>query len=579
MTERAEEIKADEKAQLGAAIAPGGVIEEAADEKVTSAEKDVAIARRDGDEEKEEVEPSDPLSSSKSPGIPLEEKDQDGGDLEAARTASTTGTLYSVFSKPKKRFIVFMAATAGFFSPLSANIYLPALNPIAADLGVSSSSITLTLTTYMIFQGLAPTVMGDLADMSGRRPTYLLGFIVYIGACIGIALQDSFAALLVLRCVQSSGSSSVVALGSGIVADLSTSAERGTYMGWVTSGMLLGPAVGPIIGGLLSQYLGWRSIFWFLVIIAGIFLIPFIIAFPETGRNVVGNGSIPPQSYNMSLLNWLEARKAARTTTTSASSIHSARSELAKQRPLKWPNPFKTLKVVLEKDIGLLLLYNSLVYTAFYDVTASQSYLFKAVYGFDELQIGLTFLPFGVGCFLAPVMNGRLLDWRFKVVARQAGIAIDKKRGNNMKDFPLERARVPVALPLVLIGDACMLAYGWVMQAETHLAVPLVLQFIMGVTLTGSFNVMTVMLVDNYPLAPATATAANNLCRCLMGAGGTALIIYMIEGMGRGWCFTFVAGVVLVSTPILLVLLKWGPGWRKARMEEVERLKAAEGER
>lgn len=277
----------------------------------------------------------------------------------------------------------------------------------------------------------------------------------------------------------------------------------------------------------------------------------------------------------MSLLNWLAARNAKQTPglhrTESMHSIKSAREELAKKRKLKWPNPFKTLRIVFEKDIGLLLLYNSLVYTAFYDVTASQSYLFKRIYGFNDLQIGLTFLPFGVGCFLAPLINGRLLDWRFKKVAAAAGITVDKKRGNSMRDFPLEKARVPIALPLVLVGDACLLVYGWVMQAETNLAVPLILQFIMGVTLTGSFNVMSVMLVDNYPMAPSTATAANNLVRCLMGAAGTSVIIYMIEGMGRGWCFTLIAAVVLLTTPILLVLMKWGPKWRNARMEKLDK--------
>lgn len=569
--ERTNKLEADEKIEVAAATAPGGLIEETSDEKQQHAQKEHRDAWNEKDERSVEVEPHDHSSRSRSPSFGDSDPNRDGGELEAAQS----GPPYSIFSKKKKIFIIFMSALAGFFSPLSANIYFPALNPIAADLGVSNSAITLTLTTYMIFQGLAPTVMGDLSDMSGRRPVYIIGFVVYIGACIGIALQDSFAALLILRCVQSSGSSSFVALGAGVAADVSTSAERGSYIGWTTSGMLLGPAIGPVIGGLLSQFLGWRSIFWFLVIIAGVFLVPFLIFFPETGRNVVGNGSIPPQTYNMSLLNWLATRKAAKEAhalhqTASLHSVKSSRDELAKQRKLKWPNPFKTLRVVFEKDIGLLLLYNSLVYTAFYDVTASQSYLFKKIYGFDDLQIGLTFIPFGVGCFLAPLINGRALDWRFRKVAAAAGITVDKKRGNSMRDFPLEKARVPVALPLVLVGDACLLAYGWVMQAGTNLAVPLILQFIMGVTLTGSFNVMSVMLVDNYPNSPATATAANNLVRCLMGAGGTAIIIYMIEGMGRGWCFTFIAGVVLLTTPILLVLMRYGPQWRQARMEKLD---------
>lgn len=84
---------------------------------------------------------------------------------------------------------------------------------------------------------------------------------------------------------------------------------------------------------------------------------------------------------------------------------------------------------------------------------------------------------------------------------------------------------------------------------------------------------MSIMLVDLYPTSPATATAANNLVRCLMGAAGTAVIIQMIEGMGRGWCFTFIAAVVFFASPILWVEMKWGPKWREARRVRISRQK------
>ena len=172
---------------------------------------------------------------------PTHHDSQDGDEsiepraLESGRDSdksnpTAAGPPWSIFTIQQKRFIVFMVALATFFSPLSANIYFPALNTVAPSI------MNLTLTTYMIFQGIAPTIFGDLADMAGRRPAYLIGFTVYIAACIGIASCDSFAALLVLRCFQSSGSSSTVALGAGVVADIATSDERGVWMGWATAG-------------------------------------------------------------------------------------------------------------------------------------------------------------------------------------------------------------------------------------------------------------------------------------------------------------------------------------------------------
>ncbi|TIA34283.1 MFS general substrate transporter [Aureobasidium pullulans] len=496
--------------------------------------------------------------------------EDDTRDLEA----SIAEPPYTVFTSSQKRFIVLLTACAGFFSAVSANIYFPALNSLTKDFNVSSTQINLTLTTYMIFQGIAPTIMGDLADMAGRRPAYFVCFVIYIGACIGIALCQDYASLLILRCLQATGCAATIALGSGVVADIATSAERGTFMGYVTSGPMVAPALGPVLGGILAQFLGWRSIFWFLVILSACYLVPFLIAFPETGRNVVGNGSIKPQSWNRSLINYLHERKVAKapalTRTVTRESIRLEEARLAKARKLRIPNPLKTLKIVFEKDTGLLLLYNSLVYTAFYDVTASMPYLFGMIYNYNDLQIGLCFIPFGIGCLIAPILGGRALDWNFRRLALKHGFPVDKKRATDLKDFPLEKARIQVTWPLVVVGDAALLCYGWVMHVETNLAAPLVLLFFIGLCLTGAFNCNSVMLIDLYPLSPSTATAANNLVRCFMGAGGTAIIIIMIESMGRGWCFTFIAAVVMLFSPILWVLEKYGQGWRNARTQRLE---------
>ena len=78
------------------------------------------------------------------------------------------------------------------------------------------------------------------------------------------------------------------------------------------------------------------------------------------------------------------------------------------------------------------------------------------------------------------------------------------------------------------------------------------------------------MLVDLYPYSPSTATAANNLCRCLMGAGGSAVIIEMIDTLGRGWCFTLIAGIVYMASPLLCVVTRRGPKWREERRVRIE---------
>lgn len=116
-------------------------------------------------------------------------------------------TPYSVFGTNAKRNIIALCTLAGLFSPLSAFTYFPALDYMAEDLGVTLQLMNLTITMYLVMQGVVPTILGDLADQVGRRPIYILVLAVYVGANVGLALQRNYTALLILRMLQSAGSS------------------------------------------------------------------------------------------------------------------------------------------------------------------------------------------------------------------------------------------------------------------------------------------------------------------------------------------------------------------------------------
>ncbi len=99
---------------------------------------------------------------------------------------------------------------------------------------------------------------GAIADVHGRRITYIGTFSVFLGACVGLAETKHYYQLVILRCMQSAGSASTIAIGAGVIGDITMREERGGYMGIYQAG-LLGPlAIGPILGGIFSQTLGWR---------------------------------------------------------------------------------------------------------------------------------------------------------------------------------------------------------------------------------------------------------------------------------------------------------------------------------
>jgi len=131
-----------------------------------------------------------------------DEASADGNDTQA-----TSSVPYSVFSRFQVRVIVAICAVAGFFSPFSAFTYFPALDYMAQDLGVSLQLMNITITTFLLVQGVIPALLGDIADQIGRRPVYILVLFVYSMACLGLAVQTSYGALLALRMIQSAGSS------------------------------------------------------------------------------------------------------------------------------------------------------------------------------------------------------------------------------------------------------------------------------------------------------------------------------------------------------------------------------------
>ncbi|KAH6660950.1 chloramphenicol resistance protein [Truncatella angustata] len=488
---------------------------------------------------------------------------EQGPELEAQLSRVSSGPPYSVFSRKMIWWIIAMNCISAFISPITANIYFPAIPAIADDLGVSTAAINLSLTTYMIFQGLSPTFVGDFGDAAGRRPAFIIAFIIYLGANIGLALQRNYAALLILRCLQSAGSSGTIALVFGVVADISTSAERGKFMGIVGAGLTIGPSIGPTIGGLLTQYLGWPSVFWFCTVVTIVFIVPYVLTVPETGRKVVGNGSIKPQVWNMTLLDYIRFRRLPRDP-----------SVVRPKQKIPIPNPLNTLRVLGHKDMAMVLFYNGMLYIGFMLITSTLSTQFADIYHYNELVLGLCYLPIGFATMAASICQGFILDWNYRRTAKKLGFKIDKKRGDNLKDFPIERVRIQVIAPCIFLGCAVYIGYAWALQARVHVAVPLVLSFFIGLFVTGSFQVINTLIVDLYPEAPATATAANNLVRCLFGAVATAVIEDMIKGMGRGWALTLIALVFTVPSPILWVVQKHGPTWREQR--RVQMLKQKE---
>jgi MFS family permease len=194
---------------------------------------------------------------------------------------------------------------------------------------------------------------------------YIFCYIVFSGANIGLALQNKYAALLVLRMLQAAGSSGTVALANGVVGDIVTSAERGAYIAFASLGGILAPMIAPIIGGAIGQYAGWHFIFWFLLIFSSAVFVPLILFMPETCRGVVDNGSIPPPYLST---NFTDIIRHKRRTKAGIVVDYEKRDALHKKNELRIPNPFSTLKVLSDLESAVILIATGLGLGCFYAI-------------------------------------------------------------------------------------------------------------------------------------------------------------------------------------------------------------------
>jgi MFS family permease len=459
---------------------------------------------------------------------------------------------YSIFTRAQKGLIVTIVSIAATFTSISSNIYFPAIPTIAADLSVSIELLNLTVTSYMIFQGLSPTLWGAVADSYGRRVTYICTFLIYFSACIGLAETKTYYQLVILRCLQSTGSASTIAIGAGVLGDITTREERGGYMGIFQAGLLIPNAAGPIIGGALAGTLGWRAIFWFLVIYCGVFFTVMVLALPETLRSIVGNGSVPVKGVAYVPLPYMRRGQVPKVAILSAEPPAVTSGKVKPHLDLLGP-----LHILFHRDVTCVIFFLSTFYTVWVMVITAMSPLFASTYGLSSFQIGLTFIANGVGCILGTLLIGRFLDYDYQ--------RIKKEYTGNQGDFPLEHARLRTIWLWSGLQCASTMVFGWTVGNGIHLSVPVICTFIIGWCSTSIQSVVTTFLVDVFPNQSASATAALNFARCLIGACGSAAIIPLTHAIGVGWAFFLCTALMLLSLVLLFIQLHFGGRWRRTR--------------
>ncbi|ORY91427.1 major facilitator superfamily domain-containing protein [Syncephalastrum racemosum] len=418
-------------------------------------------------------------------------------------------------SNARKQMIIFVVALSGISGPLGSMIYMPGLLSVASDLDTTSAAVNGTVSSYVVFMGVAPLIWASLSDFYGRKRMYLLSILLSIVAAIICARAVNIAMLIVFRALQSAGASASQTLGAGVIADTIPVARRGRAYGFFYIGPLIGPVIGPTIGGFLCQYLGWRSTFYFLAILGAVLFALVAVFLPETLRKKKD----------------VENKQAA----------HSVFRAFA---PM--------IGMLGDPTILVITAYSTVIFGCLYLLNPTITDTFQTLYGYNEWQVGLCYLAFGVGLMVGSVLAGQYSDYMLR-----------RLRAKNQGKVIAEM-RLRAAVPSFFLIPAGYLIYGWTTQKAIGVYAPIIGLFVYALGQMSAFTPSNVYLVDSQPGRSASAVGINNCFRSIVAAIVTIFSTDALHNLGPGILYTIVAAVNIVNIVFVVIAMIFGQRWREA---------------
>ncbi|KAI1402564.1 MFS general substrate transporter [Hypoxylon fuscum] len=431
--------------------------------------------------------------------------------------------VYDRLPAHRKLIIVFLLSFCSFLAPISSTSVLAATPEVAAEYNTTGSIVNIVNALYMLFMGLSPMFWGPLSQVYGRRVTTVVTAVGFLACSIGTALAPNLGAFFVFRLLTAFEGTSFILIGAAVIGDMYRPTERGTATGWFLSGTLVGPALGPFIGGIIVTYTSWRVIFWLQTALAGIAAIGSYFLLPET-------------IYHKKIDDLVGYSGAAKAKVL-----------------LGMLNPWRVMVLWEYPNLLLTGISSASLVWNMYSLLTPIRYVLNPRYNLTTpMQGGLFYLAPGCGYLLGTFIGGRYADFVVKQYIKKRGMRIPEDRMYS-------------ALPFMgIVIPGCVLIYGWSVEKNVG-GIPLtvVMLFLQGVAQLFCFPSLNTYCLDVMPGRGAEVIAGNYVIRYLFACAGTAVVLPAIESIGVGWFSTISALFVFSGTVCAWVSIKWGKKWRR----------------
>lgn len=384
----------------------------------------------------------------------------------------------TAYPRKTKWLLTSFVALAAAAAPIGSAIVMPALLPISHDFNASPTITNLSVALYMLAMSIFPLWWSSFSETLGRRTIYITSFALFVVFAVLSAVATNIGMLVAMRLLSGGAAASVQAVGAGSIADIWEPRERGRAMGIFYLGPLCGPLFAPIIGGGLTEGLGWRATQWFLVIYGGIIMVFLVFAMPETLRerkhivqeaaqearaspeaSAIDDGNTHGEKSVGNGIGGLKRPQLARSTTHQSVKLQTKKWVTVLRRC--FVDPLRIILLLRFPAVAITVYYASITFGSLYFLNISIEDTFaRPPYNFSTTIIGLMYIPNSLGYFLASIFGGRWIDHIMKREARKAG-RIDER--GNLIFRPEDRMRENAWIACCMFPMA-LIWYGWCVQ-------------------------------------------------------------------------------------------------------------------
>lgn len=184
--------------------------------------------------------------------------------------------------KVNTHLLSWLLAACSMIGPFATDMYLPSFHQMAQAFGSDLASVQMTLSSYLAGFAVMTLFYGTISDMFGRKLTMVTGFLCFSASSLGAATSDSLSMLVLWRLCQGIFAGCGMVIGMAIIRDLFGGPKAQMLMAYVSMVFGFGPALAPVIGGIVATHLSWESHFYILTLISAVLAALCLIFLPET---------------------------------------------------------------------------------------------------------------------------------------------------------------------------------------------------------------------------------------------------------------------------------------------------------